>query len=172
MEENGDWRQIPNCSNFFLSRNGEIYNNKLKHNVKPYLLNGYRYVKLRNDEKRYINLRLHRLMAQVFIDNPDNHPVADHIDRNKDNNDLTNLRWVTIQTNNRNRGKATGCTSQYKGVSRHTGTDKWVVRAPVHEGREKAHIGIFKSELEAGQRYNKYIIDNNLAEQYPLNVFE
>ena len=168
MDEH-EWRQIPNCTNYFLNRNGEVYNHKLQHHVKPYLLNGYRYIKLLNDEKKYSNMRIHRLLAQLFIENPNNFPVTDHIDRNKTNNDLSNLRWVTSQTNNRNRTKATGCTSQYKGVSRHTGTNRWVVKAPVHEGRLKSHLGIFNTELEAGQRYNQYIIDNHLEEHFPLN---
>lgn len=43
--------------------------------------------------------RVHRLVAQAFIPNPDNLPVVDHIDNNKSNNVVSNLRWCTQQQN-------------------------------------------------------------------------
>lgn len=42
---------------------------------------------------------VHRLVAETFIPNPENKPAIDHIDRNRDNNDVSNLRWVTIKEN-------------------------------------------------------------------------
>lgn len=54
------------------------------------------------DKKRY-SRKVHRLLGQTFLDNPENYPTVDHIDRNKTNNNLDNLRWVTIQQNGNNR---------------------------------------------------------------------
>lgn len=45
--------------------------------------------------------RINRLVAEAFIDNPDNLPFVDHIDGNKQNNSITNLRWITNLDNNR-----------------------------------------------------------------------
>ena len=45
----------------------------------------------------------HRILARHFIPNPNNLPQVDHIDRNKTNNSIENLRWVSASENNRNR---------------------------------------------------------------------
>ena len=44
--------------------------------------------------------RIHRLVAEVFILNPNNYPVINHIDENKINNYYKNLEWCTVQYNN------------------------------------------------------------------------
>lgn len=45
---------------------------------------------------------LHRLVAKMFIPNPDNKPCVDHIDGDKYNNNVNNLRWTTYKENNNN----------------------------------------------------------------------
>ena len=47
-------------------------------------------------------VKVHRLLALTFIDNPKNLPCVDHIDRNRDNNDIMNLRWVSWRGNSLN----------------------------------------------------------------------
>ena len=55
------------------------------------------------DKERY-KFYIHRLLAINFIPNPLNRPQVDHIDRNRQNNDLSNLRWVTQAENQANTG--------------------------------------------------------------------
>ncbi|MGE6627886.1 HNH endonuclease [Bacillus pumilus] len=43
--------------------------------------------------------RVHRLVAEYFIDNPKNLPVVNHLDGNKANPDISNLEWVTVKGN-------------------------------------------------------------------------
>ena len=70
--------------------------------------NGYVYVYLTKNNKSK-NIRLHRLVAQAFISNPNNHLYINHIDGNKENNCIDNLEWCdssyNIRDMYRRRGK-------------------------------------------------------------------
>ena len=59
---------------------------------------GYLQVYLADAGKREA-VYIHRLVAQAFIPNPDNKPIANHKDGNKHNNSVENLEWCTHQEN-------------------------------------------------------------------------
>lgn len=54
------------------------------------------YYQVRLDRKTRL---IHRLVAEAFIDNPENKPVVNHIDYNRKNNNVNNLEWVTQKEN-------------------------------------------------------------------------
>ncbi len=64
-------------------------------------IKGYMLVSLSKNEKEK-TFRLHRLVAIAFIPNPENLPQIDHINADKTNNSVNNLRWVTAKENIRN----------------------------------------------------------------------
>lgn len=59
---------------------------------------GYRRAKL-SYKGTTVCVKLHRLVAQTFIPNPENKPQVNHIDGNKANNNVGNLEWVTNSEN-------------------------------------------------------------------------
>ena len=68
--------------------------------LKPCKRNGYLMIGLRKNGA-HKNFQVHRLVAQAFIPNPENKPMVDHIDTNKLNNCVENLRWATDKENHR-----------------------------------------------------------------------
>lgn len=82
------------CKNYQISNFGNIkYKGKLSL-LKP-RRDGYCAKNIRG--KPYL---IHRLVAQMFILNPDNKPFVNHKDGNKSNNNETNLEWCTCLENN------------------------------------------------------------------------
>lgn len=83
--------------NYEVSNKGTIKNANRDRVLKPWDNgNGYLYIKL---GRRTTNVAIHRLVAKAFIPNPDNLKEVDHIDGNKYNNCVDNLRWVNRSDN-------------------------------------------------------------------------
>lgn len=61
--------------------------------------NGSGYLVIMFQGKLY---QVHRLVAETFLPNPNNLPTVDHIDRNKLNNSVENLRWADYSTQSTN----------------------------------------------------------------------
>ena len=59
---------------------------------------GYLQVSLSKNNKR-ITRRVHRLVAEVFISNPNEYPMINHKDENKTNNNVNNLEWCDARYN-------------------------------------------------------------------------
>jgi len=67
---------------------------------------GYPRIKFRwRNKKLELTIRIHRLVALHFIPNPNNLPQVDHIDGNKQNNNVENLEWVTNAENSKRAAK-------------------------------------------------------------------
>lgn len=86
-------------SKYKITNDGRVYSEYLGDFMKPYYSKGgYVRVKL-NYGDRSKKVMIHRLVAMAFIPNPDNKPQVDHINRNRADNRVENLQWVTAQEN-------------------------------------------------------------------------
>ena len=64
---------------------------------------GYREIGIRDSNGTRTFKRVHRLVAESFIDNPDNLKFINHKDDNPANNNVDNVEWCSIEYNNRYR---------------------------------------------------------------------
>ena len=112
------------------------------------------YIQIGINNKNYL---LHRLIYKYFNEDFDltysHNNQIDHIDINKSNNKIENLRIVTNSQNMRNKNKIPNCSSIYKGVCWHKLHKKWRVEIRI-DGKVK-HLGYFNNEEEASEAYQK-----------------
>lgn len=95
-----EWRKIKNADGYSVSNQGEVRNDVTGHILTPYGSKGL-YVGVQLGRRNYH--RVHRIVAETFIPNPENKPQVNHKDGNKRNNRADNLEWVTPSENQRHR---------------------------------------------------------------------
>ena len=91
---------INGLEHYFISSDGKVFNSKNKMGeIKswPNKNTKYKQVILQNARAgiKPILFSVHRLVAMAYIPNPKNLPEVNHLDRNKNNNDISNLEWIT-----------------------------------------------------------------------------
>ena len=107
------WKTIADYSDYEINEDGQIRSKERfveyscgwvkKHPskiIQPHLTsNGYLFVALYKDKVKHQE-KVHRLVAETFVENPDNLPCVNHKDENKLNCNYSNLEWCSITYNN------------------------------------------------------------------------
>ncbi len=130
------WKKRPDISTRADRKNGHVagFKNKDGHLV------------IQIQKRRY---PAHRLIWVLVYGHWPNNDI-DHIDGNRSNNKLANLRAATRRENLRNMGKKPFNKSGYKWVSWHKPTNKWV--AQVRNNKTNVYLGVFNSPQKAHKR--------------------
>jgi hypothetical protein len=131
---------VSNFGNVKYNTSGRIINQHINKN-------GYCQVSLTNDDNKSKNFKIHRLVGLAFIPNPENKPCIDHIDNNKLNNNVDNLRWATFTENNQNMKLSKNNTSGFKGVSFCKRSNKW--QSSITINNKRIYLGYFENKEDA-----------------------
>ena len=146
------WESINGYENYKISDHGNIKNIKTNKMLKPRVNNrGYNTVDLYNIGKR--TKQIHRLVAEAFLENPDDKLCVDHIDRNKLNNHISNLRYATLSENGMNQSKRSDNTSGITGVNFDKARNKW--KAQIQKDGNPIHLDYFETKEEAIEARSK-----------------
>jgi len=152
--------EIKGFNNYLLFRNGAVlskgnptcpYHN---HRRPSFLAKqtdsyGYLFYGLNNNDKIKENKSVHRLLAEYYIPNPDNKPSVDHIDRNKLNNRLCNIRWATFKEQRANQKVyrlRKDNPSGHKNIGKRNDYDAWYFNKTI---KGKKYTKSFKTIKEA-----------------------
>jgi len=95
-----DFKILKQFPHYKIFSDGKVYSIKLKRYINGHKnKRGYYAFTLYNLEGKRKHKGLHQLLAMAFIPNPQQYEVVRHLDDNKDNNSLSNLKWGTIKEN-------------------------------------------------------------------------
>ena len=148
------WKQVADNDKYEISSHGRVRNAKKKNILKAAINKNtkYHFVSLTKDKVAKC-ITIHRLMACAFLANPTGLRVVDHIDRNKNNNHISNLRWTTYSQNNFNRTPETKPKMDNQLGERHIrfyrnklGYEYFIF---THTLRRELHVKYFKTLDEA-----------------------
>ena len=148
-----EWKQYQPYHSYWVSTLGNVkrvYKNGNEKILKPVNNKGYDKIDLIRKPKRVQGL-IHRLVAECFIPNPDNKPYVDHINGNRKDNRVDNLRWATNSENQQNiSSNRNNDTSGYKGITARTHKGQfagWRVRLGINDKR--IELGTYRDIDEA-----------------------
>ncbi len=141
---------------YIIYSNGTIWSNIRNKFLKiQYNPDGYGLVTITQNNSSQISKNIHRLVAEAFIQNPNNLPEVNHINKIKSDNRVENLEWVTHRKNVNHRYK-----SKYPGSTFNKQIKKW--QSLVYHNDKQISLGYFNTPEDASNAYISYCTIHNL----------
>lgn len=145
-----NWKKIDNKPNYSISDNGDVRNDKTGRILKPHKgTSGYFQVML---GRKTSPLYVHRIVAHAFLPNPNNLPQVDHINGNKLDNSVNNLRWVSISDNCLSFGYVSRIENRKKKIIATNGEQTIIFNSRAETAK---HFGCDASQISYGKTYKK-----------------
>jgi hypothetical protein len=127
------------------------------------------YITVRFDRVNYL---AHRIAWYLHTGTDPGVLQVEHVDTDRTNNKIENLRLATALQNSWNKSKRAGTSSQYKGVAFYARHGKWL--SQIRANGKTTHLGYFTDELEAHRAYYLAAVEMhgefaNFGENSPFN---
>jgi len=143
--------EINGYPNYLIYPSGKVYSKVSKRYLRVWLNNrGYYCYTIEKHNKT-----VHRLLAEHFIENPDNKAFVDHIDRNRKNNKLNNLRWVTRSENEQNTGVQKNNKIGIKNILYDKNVKQWRYKKMLNGKHHQKNFRTLEEAIEYKKQYEK-----------------
>lgn len=144
------WAKIENRPGYSVNSCGDVRNDKTGRILKPHLgTSGYLQVMI---GRKTSPLYVHRLVASAFLPNPQNLPQVDHINGNKTDNRVENLRWVSVSENCWSFGYESRIENRKKKIIATNGVETLIFNS---RDETAAYFHCHKSQISYGKVYAK-----------------
>ena len=157
--------EINNFPGYFIYNDGRVFSERRNIFLKPNY-ERYHYISLSKNNKRKTK-RIHRLVAEHYIPNPENKPEVDHINRDTTDNRVENLRWTTRLENAQNLGTFKHNTSGHRNISYNKKRNRWRFDKEVNK---KRNCKFFKTKTEALVYKFCFILKQSLLETNHVTI--
>jgi hypothetical protein len=145
MQEEEVYKEIDFLNYYSVSNKGNVKNHFNGIVFKPQInRDGYKTININSIKKLF---KVHRLVAHAFIPNPENKPCIDHIDNDRTNNRVENLRWCSFSENSFNSSIPKNNKSGHKGVHWSERDKRWI--AQIKHNNKTHNLGRFTNKEDA-----------------------